>query len=90
MEVMEFLLKLIVSIFVLAAFLLGFLFVMKKKGAFFFPTLMNGNSNMQIISHMRLTPKAHIFLVQIDNSKFLVGVTEKNISFYHMREKESN
>ncbi len=51
---------------------------------------MNGNSNMQIISHMRLTPKAHIFLVQIDNSKFLVGVTEKNISFYHMREKESN
>ncbi len=86
---MEFLLKLIVSVFVLGAFLFGFLFVMKKRGMFF-PTLMNGNSNMQIISHMKLTPKAHIFLVRIDNSKFIIGVTEKNISFYHMKEKESN
>ncbi len=86
---MEFLLKLIVSVFVLGAFLFGFLLVIKKRGMFF-PTLMNGNSNMQILSHMKLTPKAHIFLVSVDNSKFIIGVTEGNISFYHMKEKESN
>jgi flagellar biogenesis protein FliO len=89
MEVMEFLLKLIVSVFVLGAFLFGFLFFIKKRGMLF-PALMNGNGNMQIISHMKLTPKAHIFLVRIDNSKFIIGVTEGNISFYHMKEKEPN
>ncbi|MDT7906716.1 MAG: flagellar biosynthetic protein FliO [Candidatus Calescibacterium sp.] len=88
MEIMGFLLKIFISIFVLAAFLFGSLLIMKKKGIFF-PPLMNDNNNIQVQSHIKLTPKAHLFVVKIDQTKILVGVTEKNISFYQMKEKES-
>jgi flagellar biogenesis protein FliO len=88
MEIMGFLLKIFISIFVLAAFLFGSLLIMKKKGIFFSP-LMNDNNNIQVQSHIKLTPKAHLFVVKIDQNKILVGVTEKNISFYQMKEKES-
>ena len=50
---------------------------------------MNENNNIQVQSHIKLTPKAHLFVVKIDQNKILVGVTEKNISFYQMKEKES-
>lgn len=85
---MGFLLKIFISIFVLAAFLFVSLLIMKKKGIFFSP-LMNENNNIQVQSHIKLTPKAHLFVVKIDQNKILVGVTEKNISFYQMKEKES-
>ncbi len=88
MEIMGFLLKIFISIFVLAAFLFGSLLIMKKKGIFF-PPLMNDNNNIQVQSHIKLTPKAHLFVVKIDQNKILVGVTEKNISFCQMKEKES-
>ncbi len=41
------------------------------------------NSELSILSRMSLSPKAHLYIVQAENKKLLLGVTDHHVSLVH-------
>lgn len=81
MDIVEFIVKIVLSAGVLSGFFFGMLWFMRKRG--FIPMMANGSSSyVKVISSVRLTPKSYLFAVSINNKKnILIGVTEKSVSF---------
>lgn len=82
MDILEFLVKLVLSAVMLSGFIFGMLWFMRKKGVI--PMMGNGSSSyVKVISSVKLTPKSYLFAVSLNNNKknILIGVTEKTVSF---------
>ncbi|OGU38092.1 MAG: flagellar biosynthetic protein FliO [Ignavibacteria bacterium GWB2_35_12] len=41
------------------------------------------NSELSILTRMSLSPKAHLYIVQAENKKLLLGVTDHHVSLVH-------
>lgn len=45
--------------------------------------LKKQNSELSILTRMSLSPKAHLYIVQAENKKLLLGVTDHHVSLVH-------
>ncbi len=82
MDTWEFILKILVSFFVMGGVLIGMLWFMKRRGLI--PATMYDSEKMKVVSSVRLTPRAYLFAVRINGDKeIVVGVTEKNINLIY-------
>lgn len=81
MDILEFLVKLILSAVILFGFIFGMLWFMRKRGVI--PMIGNSSSYIKVISSVRLTPKTYLFAVSLNDNKknILIGVTDRTISF---------
>jgi flagellar protein FliO/FliZ len=53
-------------------------YILKKYSKKITPKL--GNKDINIISRSSLTPKSHLYTVEVDGEKLLLGVTETNVN----------
>ncbi|MDC1067863.1 flagellar biosynthetic protein FliO [Candidatus Kapabacteria bacterium] len=59
---------------------IGVIFFVLKKYSKKISPKMGGNNEIQIISRSSLTPKSHLYIVEIENQKLVLGVTENSIN----------
>lgn len=72
-------LKSFLILFASVAVVIGVLFVLKRISKRF--TQGGENSvNLKVLSKLSLAPKNHIYVVEADGQKLLLGVTEKSIN----------
>ncbi|GBD03307.1 hypothetical protein HRbin19_00588 [bacterium HR19] len=87
--VIEFFVKLVISLAVMTSFLVGLIWFMKKRGLLLIPFQNIDHQKMQITSFLKLTPKAYLFTVKIEDKELVVGVTDKNINLvYEINQKQ--
>lgn len=81
MDILEFLVKLILSAVILFGFIFGMLWFMRKRGVI--PMIGSSSSYIKVISSVRLTPKTYLFAVSLNDNKknILIGVTDRTVSF---------